>query len=261
VIKRKATPLDRQLITAITNKLKGHLLRVKHGNVTMSKDVAAGSCLNDEGPSQVNVERRELKTTRAAPESSDSDDDIFENAGDYVPPKTLAEEVTKANANDTTAESNYEKKEATTDNETNEEETTKKKKKKSSIFDNLITKPNLAATTSVQPRKKVQILQLSHQQQQIQSKNLINRDVIGVATEPSDDQLITKRRGPQTAAMEGYSMSNYSGGYGEDMDVDFGNYFDNEEDDNRRKNRKKDKTDDDDYDNVKKNEEDEGNGF
>ncbi|KAL3773011.1 hypothetical protein ACHAWO_003966 [Cyclotella atomus] len=234
----KATPLDRQLITTITNKLKGHLLRVKHGNVTFSKDVASN--VNNEEASP-DAEQKQNTTsvtaeskTRPAPES-DSDDDIFENAGDYIPP--TAEEA-KTNA----AESKSVNKETNTN--ANGDAT----KKKSSIFDNLITKPTPAAT--VQPRK-LQI-QLS---QQHQSKNVINRDVIGAAASSSDDQPITKRRGPQTAAMEGYSMSNYSGGYGEDIDVDFGNF----DEDDRRKQKKKETNGGDDDKND--NEEDEGNGF
>eukprot|EP00984_Skeletonema_dohrnii_P010494 scaffold4092_cov105-Skeletonema_dohrnii-CCMP3373.AAC.3 len=73
----------------------------------------------------------------------------------------------------------------------------------------------------------MQLQQAPHHQQNIQlnnqSKNVIDRDVFGGSRKPDEQQLqqVTKRRGPQTAALEGVSMTNYEGGYGEEMDTDF----------------------------------------
>ena len=207
VVAQKATPLDRQLITTISNKLNGHLLRVKHGNI--SKDVSLSA---DNEESNVNDQ------TKLSPDI-DSDDDIFENAGTYVPPSA---NTTNLNGN------------VTEDNGGNEDSKPNKSseltKRKQSIFDNLITSSNEVVRSQTQ---KVQI----QASQTAYNKNVINRDVIGAST--NNDEPFTKRRGPQTAAMEGFSMSNYSGGYGEEMDVDFGNF----DEDHRKK--KKDKQEDD----------------
>ena len=207
---RNATPLNRQLITTISTKLKGHLLRVKHGNVTVSKSMSK-SVEDNDGIDKTNLQNDNVgakSVAKPAPDS-DSDDDIFADVGDYVPP--TAEEKVKENA-DTTNPAAESKDINTTGDAT---------KKKQSIFDNLVTNISTAPT---QPRK-VQI-QLPTQHQ---NRDVINREVIGAS---SNEQPITKRRGPQTAAMEGYSMSNYSGGYGEDIDVDFGNF---DEDDRKKK--------------------------
>ena len=202
---QKATPLDRQLITTISNKLRGHLLKAKHGNVTVSKEMQSRSVQDD--PAKVD------EVANKPMVESDSDDDIFENAGTYIPPS--ADETT--NNEGEQAEPRTETKNIQSD------EIAEVPKKKQSIFDNLITKSPETATTTL----KVQL-----QTQQIHTNNnrIINRDVIGASS--SSNEPVNKRRGPQTAVMEGYSMSNYDGGYGEEMDVDFGNF---DEDDRGRK--------------------------
>lgn len=223
VVAQKATPLDRQLITTISNKLNGHLLRVKHGNI--SKDVSLSA---DNEESNVNDQ------TKPSPDI-DSDDDIFENAGTYVPPSA---NTTNLNGN------------VTEDNGRNKDSKSNKNreltKKKQSIFDNLITSSNEVVRSQTQ-KVQIQPSQTSY------NKNVINRDVIGAST--NNDEPFTKRRGPQTAAMEGFSMSNYSGGYGEEMDVDFGNF----DEDHRKK--KKDKQEDDNDEANKEANKEEDNDF
>jgi IK cytokine len=200
---RKATPLDHQLIMTISKKIQAHLLRAKHcaKNAADEKDDA----------------NHDTKTTnngaksKPPPKDDDSGDDIFENVGTYVPPSTNA--IKEATNTEST-----EPKHPTTDTQ----ETAPKQKK--SIFENLITPASKHVTTTAQPRLQIQ--------PQHSNKNVINRDVIGASSDSS--QPLERRRGPQTAVLEGFSMNHYSGGYGEEMDVDFGNF----EEDERRKNRK-----------------------
>jgi hypothetical protein len=204
VAMHEATPLDYQLIKSISSKLRGHLLRSKHGNVTVTTDVhrKTQDTLED-------ITTNNEKHARNVA-NDDSDDDIFENAGSYIPPSA-----------DTATERANESQAAADNEDSNESKESVKKKQ--SIFDNLIT-----ATEVTTQYRKIQMTQT----QIPESKNVINRDVIGA----SEDQPIARRRGPQTAAMDGYSMSNYKGGYGEEMDVDFGNI----DEDNRRKKKVKD---------------------
>ena len=221
VTQKKATPLDRQLITTISNKLKGHLLRAKHGNVGVSKDVhQSAQEVDDRNKNEVNEQNeidKSVKRTAKSAQDSDSDDDIFQNAGNYIPPSATAT---------TTSETDKEK-EKTNGNAAESSGVESSNQKKKSIFENLI----LTSTESIIPEHKVQIH--THQSE---GKNVINRDIIGASSDDQTSQM--KRRGPQTAAMEGYSMSNYDGGYGEEMDVDFGNF----DEDTRKK--KKEETND-----------------
>ena len=224
IIAQKATPLDRQLITTISNKLNGHLLRVKHENISKdvsqsadNEDLGESTSIGQHGSNKVNSQ------TKPSPDS-DSDDDIFENAGTYIPPTA---DTTKVNGNNTRTNGG---------NEDSKPNKNGESKKKQSIFDNLITTSNEVVTTQSQ---KVQI----QAPQKAYNKNVINRDVIGAST--NKEEPFTKRRGPQTAAMEGFSMNNYTGGYGEDIDVDFGN-FDEDRRTKKKKNYKQEEDNDDD---------------
>lgn len=180
----------------------------------------------------------------------DSDDDIFANVGAYVPPTAVAQ------SGDTVMPSAA----ATASAQTNDGDddvatppsAATTSKKHSSIFDNLITDQS---SNDVNASQKRQPMQLPHTQQPMQhqniqslnsqNKNLIDRDVFGGNRKQDKQQhsQANKRRGPQTAAMEGVSMTNYQGGYGEEMDTDFLN--EDGEDGYQKLKRRSDDDDDD----------------
>lgn len=196
-------------------------------------------------------------SSSSLPEGDDSsDDDIFADVGAYVPP-TATTTTTLDNPDATVPTTTA----AATQSSADANATTTSKKQ--SIFDNLITTD--AQSTSTTKTSHNQLHQL-HQKQQPQkhneSRNVIDRDVFGGndrQKQEVDSHQAMKRRGPQTAAMEGVSMINYQGGYGEEMDVDFLNVDD--DDDEYRRKKKRDVDDDDDGgENVgAKNEDDEVN--
>ena len=236
------TPLDCHLITTIRNKLDGTLNRKKTNN----DGGREGIDQNDNGVKQHQLQQHsslldkegdntkeqssgnninDHKTTRGSPPANnkkdddsnedDSDDDIFADVGAYIPPTVTS---TTATVEDSAT--------VQTKNDVASTSCTTTTKKKSSIFDNLITDESKNDGNKLHKR---QPMQLPHTQQQQNSKlnknkHVIDRDVFGGDRKKQQEQLhtqSTKRRGPQTAAMEGVSMANYQGGYGEEMDTDF----------------------------------------
>eukprot|EP01082_Thalassiosira_pseudonana_P005491 g4865.t1 g4865 contig18:104598-106301(+) len=238
---RSTTPLDHQLLVTISKKLSGDLGRggsSKKGGRQKEQRVGLDGEKEDVGgevaarDSAAKDESEEVSNARAASgiKEEDSDDDIFGDIGNYIPPAATVKDDESKKVDDV-------------NNDTSTENNTSKPKKQS-IFDNLIPETNhiTPAPTQSKPRQLPQ-------QQSVPAPNdtnVINRDVIGASS--SDNQLFTKRRGPQTAAMQGVSMANYSGGYGEEMDVDFGNF--DEDGYKKRKGREKDGSNDkaEDYD-------------
>ena len=184
-------------------------------------------------------------------DDDDSDDDIFANVGAYVPPTAVAAPEDNA-VPATTATTGG----VTTTVQTNKDDaatfstTTTPTKKKSSIFDNLITNESRNDINNSQKRQSMRLPHTQQQQQQQSTqfndgkKHVIDRDVFGGNRKKHEEQRHSqamKRRGPQTAAMEGVSMTNYQGGYGEEMDTDFLN----EDEDEYRKLKRRDDNDDD----------------
>mmetsp|Transcript_9540 Transcript_9540/g.20302 ORF Transcript_9540/g.20302 Transcript_9540/m.20302 type:complete len:575 (-) Transcript_9540:216-1940(-) len=101
---------------------------------------------------------------------------------------------------------------------------TSESKGKVSIFKNLTTAEEqpTANHASLQTRRPIQIQNTQQPLLSDVKKNVINRDVFSGKSynmQPSSQ----KRRGPTSASFEGVSMAKYDGGYGEYIDVDFGN--------------------------------------
>mmetsp|Transcript_14034 Transcript_14034/g.21042 ORF Transcript_14034/g.21042 Transcript_14034/m.21042 type:complete len:582 (+) Transcript_14034:84-1829(+) len=239
--KRGMTPLDCHLIATIKKKLDGALNKGGGGGGKRKE-------MNDGGVERIgyidNVKQLHQQEVHGKEQShqednvitektlisnltnskkddsddDDSDDDIFADVGTYIPPTAVA------TTDDTAAPAAT----ATATDETNNDAATTPTaalKKQSSIFDNLITDQS---NNNTEKRQPMQLQQTQHQHQNTQlnndqSKNVIDRDVFGGSRKPDEQQLqqVTKRRGPQTAALEGVSMTNYEGGYGEEMDTDF----------------------------------------
>ena len=239
--RRGMTPLDCHLIATIKKKLddvnggkrKGVNGGVERGVENSDQKKQPCSSVDKECDGK---EQAHSKTPAQSPLSSnkkdvnhdsdsDSDDDIFVDVGAYVPPTAAA-----ATASQTAAPATDDTNTAQSNDDTSTASTTAPKKL--SIFDNLINDVNNES-------QKQQPMQLQHRQQQNHetqmnpNNNVIDRDVFGGERkqDQQQQQQVTKRRGPQTAAMEGVSMTNYEGGYGEEMDTDFLN----EEEDYRRK--------------------------
>jgi hypothetical protein len=254
------TPLDCHLIATIRNKLDGALNSKKAND----DDEREGIDQNDNGVKQHQLQKlnnegdntkeqssgnniNDHKTTRGSPPANnkkdddsnddDSDDDIFADVGAYIPPTAAA---TTATVEDSAT--------VQTKNDVASTSCTTTTKKKSSIFDNLITDESKNDGNKLHKR---QPMQLPHTQQQQntklnKNKHVIDRDVFGGNRKKQQEQQqtqSTKRRGPHTAAMEGVSMANYQGGYGEEMDTDFLN--EDEDVDRKLKRRDGDHGDDD----------------
>jgi hypothetical protein len=259
------TPLDCHLIATIRNKLDG-TLKSKKANDDGGRE---GIDQNDNGVKQHQLQQLldnegdntkepssgdntiDHKTTRGSPPANnkkdddsnedDSDDDIFADVGAYIPPTAVATTTTTTTTT-TTAEDS-----ATAQTKNHDVAstscTTTTKKNSSSIFDNLITDESKNDGNKLHKR---QPMQLPHTQEQQNTQHVIDRDVFGGNRKKQQEQQQTqsmKRRGPHTAAMEGVSMANYQGGYGEEMDTDFLN--EDEDVDRKMKRRDVDHGDDD----------------
>mmetsp|Transcript_23369 Transcript_23369/g.46524 ORF Transcript_23369/g.46524 Transcript_23369/m.46524 type:complete len:577 (+) Transcript_23369:77-1807(+) len=235
--RRGMTPLDCHLIATIRKKLDGALNKgggvggkrkeMNDGGVERIGNTDNVKQLHQQevhGKEQIHQEDNVItekilisnltKYKNDDSDDDDSDDDIFADVGTYIPPTAVA------TSDDTAAPTTT----VTATDETNNDDATTSAvvpKKQSFIFDNLITDES---TNNSQKRQPMQLQQTPHQQQNSQlnnqSKVVIDRDVFG-GSRKSDEQQVTKRRGPQTAALEGVSMTNYEGGYGEEMDTDF----------------------------------------
>ncbi|KAL7480077.1 hypothetical protein ACHAW6_011289 [Cyclotella cf. meneghiniana] len=225
---RKSTPLDHQMLVTVTNSLRAYALKTKLGKVLVHKNLLSienamynsGSEDSDSGQ----LPNSELSQTKDA----DSDDDIFENVGTYVPPSAVK---TRSDAADAIEPADAANRDAMITKDAWESSSNNKKH---SIFDNLIQVPTVASAAKHLDTSLRQNQALPYQIRRV-NRNVINRDVIGSSL---DCQTFPKRRGPHSAAVEGFSMNHYEGGYGEEMDVDFGNFDDDNSCRRGSKNRK-----------------------
>ncbi len=233
---RKGTHFDHRLIQSITKALdesrRGRRKMRKASeeivenlliNVS-SKDVNGGTehdKVGDESESKDGDEK-----TRS--NKYDSDEDIFDDVDDnYAPPSKTAESKSSSVGSVTTkgngSNIDFKVEKADTDN------------KKPSIFDNLITNGNQTSSSNDSPLRKSNAMHPHNVQRSLHhnvQKNVIDRDIIGGK---STQLPFSKRRGPTSAAIEGVSFADYQGGYGEEMDMDFGN----DDDDNRKYSKQK----------------------
>ena len=256
-IDRKMTPLNRHMIDLVSKKLDGgSSSRGKekstygtHSQNELSEKeqiVEGNEGSSSQTKSEANSNNKDARangagaTKKLAKEESDSDDDIFADAGTYVPGALTSNPAESVEVDTSTTEIKDDKESS--------------KQTKQSIFDNLI--PETAQETSKpihtqQQQPKLQLQQTEQHHNQTENKNVIDRDIFGGQKTTAEALPYHKRRGPQVAAREGYGMANYEGGYGEEMDVDFGNF-----DEDRRKQDKDDEDGDDGEDNREDNEED-----
>jgi hypothetical protein len=222
---RRMAPLNNHMIAAISKKLDGRRSGVSsHPNKSKYY----------ESPSPVKRNRHESEieectiaksaksisssVMKKKAENDDSDDDIFSNVDNYyLPPQAGSSSATSTSP-------------SSKDDDANGNATKKEEARKESIFENLIPEMNSSTMALKQPTDRAYIMQQNPQNQSDLSgdRNVIDRDIFGGGS--SSQLLHQRRRGPQSAAMDGVSMAAYQGGYGEDMDVDFGGNDDEEED-------------------------------
>ncbi|KAL7541286.1 hypothetical protein ACHAXR_010775 [Thalassiosira sp. AJA248-18] len=203
---RKMTPLNHHMIATISKKLVGG------AGGRGGKEKSKYNAQHSKGG-------REDKTNGTSPSEEGGVKDIDRNVS-----KTKSNTDVSASA-------------GTNGNSTKEDDSD------DDIFENIETAPTAPTPKHVhkqQPQQPQQNRQQRRQQKHdkqssSQNKNVIDRDIFGGQKESDTSNPYHKRRGPQVAAMEGVSMASYQGGYGEEMDVDFGG-----DDDNRRNKRKYD---------------------
>ena len=246
---RKMTPLNQHMITTISKKLNGggdslgkaekeKRIDMYTSNNKKDSNIEEERTLHQNGTLTNTAKDDGTKANNATNGGStkyddDSDDDIFADVGEYehqgLKPK-LSDSSAVAST-DTIDEG---------DNEHASRNNVAKQEKKS-IFDNLLTETE---QVPVQDKKRhlLQLNQLQQKQQQItkSNKDIIDRDILG--GKQNNDLTSQQPYQKQSAAMDGVSMINYEGGYGEEHDVDFGG-----DDDEWQKKRKdeKDKKEDD----------------
>lgn len=223
----KVTPLSQHMIQTIAKKLDAKIdagaIKDKEGSKYHVRANGEGQCgtksdkvapLGEDSNRQANTNEGAKRT----PNSDDSEDatwseDIFENAGVYV---ALAPTAAKPAA--VTADP------AADENGNNDQGSAKdvSKRTKHSVFQHLMPAP-------AKPAAAPKILQRRPQphvprQAPRPKRNVIERDVFGGPdpTDASGQTPYATRRGPTSAAIAGVSMTGYQGGYGEEMDVDFG---------------------------------------
>jgi hypothetical protein len=243
--RRRMTPLNHQMIAAISKKLDGKkndgVSSSSHCHTTKAQGTSLlqHASLNDNRTNEIeeheiakpvvedaitmNDNADSTKRTENNHDSDDDDDDddddIFANVGNYIPPQAVSTTTTTSN---TSPISNAAKGEI--HNFTREDSTTNKEEtKKLSIFDNLIPETNAKTSSSSRQSTNHRVHIMQAQTVAGKNRNVINRDIFGGGSndDPSSAN-IQKRRGPQSATMDGVSMVDYQGGYGEDIDVDFG---------------------------------------
>mmetsp|Transcript_32596 Transcript_32596/g.78948 ORF Transcript_32596/g.78948 Transcript_32596/m.78948 type:complete len:553 (+) Transcript_32596:40-1698(+) len=236
---RKMTPLNHHLIATISKKLDEGTSRVKekskyqtcpsdedtHG--TICNGVSASG--KDQGRDNQNgLAANSIKNCKAnVGNREDSDDDIFQDVGSYVPHILPPPETSDLAASMSTdiVPGNDNRSNSAGENDSSigkqKDNAASPKEAKQSIFDNLIPETSPAAPKCVL-RPQLQNCPITTKQQKpsSQNKNVIDRDIFGGQQDLTHPYQ--KRRGPQSAAMEGVSMTSYQGGYGEEMDVDFG---------------------------------------
>ena len=240
--RRRMTPLNHQMIAAISKKLDGrrdagsshHKTKYYHGSSSSSSSSSQAKKYFKHDNALVNpVENPTINDKSVKEEAdADSDDDIFENVGTYLPPQT----VTSTAAASTSATTQP----SPTTKDNDNKHTSQDEAKKQSIFDNLVPETASSYNASMHSTRPVASLMQQHpkqptQRNQTENRNVIDRDIFGAGGEgpgyTSISQLpYQKRRGPQSATLDGVSMANYQGGYGEEMDVDFGGNDDDDVD-------------------------------
>jgi hypothetical protein len=236
--RRRMNPLNHQMIAVISKKLDGRgdagssNQKTKYHGSSSSSSQAEKYFKNDSALAN-SVENTNINDKSVKEEAdADSDDDIFENVGSYLPPQT----VTSTAAASTSAPN----KTSPTTKDNDDKHISRDEAKKQSIFDNLIPESTSSNNASIHYTKPVASLMQQHpkqptQRSQTESRSVIDRDIFGAGGEGPGDTSISqlpyqKRRGPQSATLDGVSMANYQGGYGEEMDVDFGGNDDDDVD-------------------------------
>jgi len=202
---RNMNPLSHHIITAISKKLDGRASRIEKCKYQSSSAKKKGEV------------RNMIVASNGRHKEDDSDDEIFANVGSYVPqaistPNTNDSSVPSATA---PTEANGNGENCHSDNHFVKEDPTQAKK---SIFENLV-ETDSPATIEIQRHRQ----RSTHLQPTQENRNVIDRDILGGPEIESSQLPYQIRRGPQSSMIEGVSMTTYEGGYGEEMDVDFGN--------------------------------------
>ncbi|KAL3817835.1 hypothetical protein ACHAXA_004009 [Cyclostephanos tholiformis] len=212
ITERILNPLSQHMIAAISKKLDDKTCRKGK-----SKHQSSYAKKNWEGihGTVTSKDAADYKDEHYGRHKEDDiDDDIFDDAGSYIPQAdkhsaaALATKSTELNGNN--ENSHYE----------NNHLVLKKadtKQAKKLIFENLV-QTEISATPKIQ-RCHLRPSQLPPMQE---NKKVIDRDIFGGQQINSAQLPYQVRRGPQSM-IEGVSMTTYEGGYGEEMDVDFGN--------------------------------------
>lgn len=220
-VRRRMTPLNQHIIATISKKLNDGAAREKEKSKYHHDAYSDKNGSNEAGKTSSLEEEKDKNTTSPKADNErvtkedddDSDDDIFADAGEYVPEALAAAKSEGPSVRN-------DKDDYTTGDRAGDDGSYRTKKPKQSIFDNLLADEAPKApihATSLQ-KQHLQLRQFDNPT----NKNVIDRDILGGKQEGDDTLPYHKRRGPQSAAMEGVSMSAYGGGYGEEMDVDFG---------------------------------------
>jgi hypothetical protein len=214
---RDMNPLNHHIIAAISKKLDGRASSKEKSKYQISHAKKKGEDRNGTVTSKEDADNKDERSGSNHKED-DSDDEIFANVGSYVP-QTMSSNtqvLAAASATDTT-EANDNDENSGSDKQFVKEEDNPKQTKKS-IFDNLVQTDSPASTEIQRRRQRPNRLQPTQE-----NRHVIDRDILGGKEIVSSQLPYQTRRGPQSAMIEGVSMTTYEGGYGEEMDVDFGN--------------------------------------
>lgn len=210
---RIMSPLSHHIVAAISKKLDA-----RTGSKGKSKNQYSNAKKNGEGMDKT-VASKAADDCNDKHKEDDTDDDIFADVGSYDP-----QAMSASNKPDSTAATATKSTEVKGNNENsqNDNKLVPKeadiKQAKKSIFEYLI-QTGSSAKSQIQ-RRQLRPYQLQPIQE---NKNVIDRDIFGGQDINSAQLPYQVRRGPQSAMIEGVSMTTYEGGYGEEMDVDFGN--------------------------------------
>ena len=213
---KNMNPLSLHIIAAISKKLDGRA-RMEKRKYQSSSAKKKGEVINIIVASKEDADGKDKQSGRH--KEDDSDDEIFANVGSYVPHALSIHNTKDSSAASATAptEANGNGENCRSDNHFGKEDDSPKQVGKS-IFENLV-KTDSPATTEIQ-----RLRQRSTRPQPTQeNRNVIDRDILGGQEIDSSQLPYQIRRGPQSSMIEGVSMTTYEGGYGEEMDVDFGN--------------------------------------
>jgi IK cytokine len=215
---RNMNPLSHHIIAAITKKLDGRASRIEKGKYQSSSAKKKGEVINIIVASKEDADGKDEQSGRH--KEDDSDDEIFANVGSYVPQALSTPNTNDSSAATATAstEANGNGENCRSDNHFVKEDDVPKQVKTGSIFENLVQIDSPAKTEIQRHRQRSTRLQPSQE-----NRNVIDRDILGGQETDSSQLPYQIRRGPQSSMIEGVSMTTYEGGYGEEMDVDFGN--------------------------------------